>query len=107
MAAAGSCGDDPDPCLADPQVSHGTFNVGPGPHSIKIVARVSPFGAGAAYFRIDLAPSKMDHYLCYDVKPTQRFRQRRVTIRNQFELQDYIVIGPRLLCVPSTKKLLQ
>ena len=53
-------------------------------------------------------PAPMNHhYLCYDVKPTQRFRQRRVTIRNQFEKQDYIVIGPRLLCVPSTKKLLQ
>jgi len=106
-ATTGACGDDPDPCLADPQVSHGSFNVGPGPHSIKIVARASPFGTGAAYFRIDPAPAKLDHYLCYDVKPTQRFRQRRVTIRNQFEKQDYIVISPRLLCVPSTKRLLE
>ena len=104
---SGDCGSDPDVCVADAQVSHGAFNVGPGPHSIKIVAKASPFGAGAAYFRIDPAPPQMDHYLCYDVRPTQRFRQRRVTIRNQFEKQDYIVIGPRLLCVPSTKKLLQ
>lgn len=106
-ATTGSCGDNPDPCLADPQVSHGVFSVGAGAHSITIKAKASPFGAGAAYFRIDQAPPALDHWLCYDVKPTAPFRQRRVVIRNQFERQEYIVIAPRLLCVPSSKRLLQ
>jgi hypothetical protein len=106
-ATSGACGDDPDPCLADPGVSHGVFPMAAGAHSITIKAKASPFGAGAAYFRIDAAPASLDHWLCYDVKPAGRFRQRRVAIRNQFEKMEYIVIGPRLLCVPSTKKLLQ
>jgi hypothetical protein len=105
-ATTGACGDDPVPCLADPQVSHGAFHVGAGAHSITIKAKASPFGGGAAYFRIDLTPTAQDHWLCYDVKPTGRFKQRRVTIQNQFERQNYVVIGPRMLCVPSTKKLL-
>ena len=106
-ATSGACGDDPDPCLADAGVSHGVFPMAAGAHSITIKAKASPFGAGAAYFRIDAAPASLDHWLCYDVKPVGRFRQRRVAIRNQFERMEYIVIGPRLLCVPSTKKLLQ
>ena len=31
-----SCGNDPVPCLADPTVASGMFQVGPGPHSITI-----------------------------------------------------------------------
>jgi hypothetical protein len=103
----GSCGDNPDLCVADPQVSHGVFNVAAGPHSITIRAKASPFGAGAAYFRIDLAPPALDHWLCYDVKPLKPFKQRRVAIRNQFEVNEYIVISPRLICVPSSKKLIE
>ncbi|MDT7688542.1 MAG: hypothetical protein QOE46_1301 [Acidobacteriota bacterium] len=103
----GSCGDNPDPCLVDPQVSHGVFNVAAGPHSITIRAKASPFGAGAAYFRIDLAPPALDHWMCYDVKPINSFKPRKVAIRNQFEVNEYLVLSPRLLCVPSSKKLLQ
>lgn len=106
-ATSGACGSDPVPCLADPGVSHGVFPMAAGPHSITIRAAASPFGAGAAYFKIDAAPAGLDHWLCYDVKPRGKFRQRRVLITNQFERMEYIVINPRLLCVPSTKKLLQ
>jgi len=102
----GSCGDNPDPCLIDPQVSHGVFTVGSGPHSITIKAKASPFGAGAAYFKIDALPEKFDHWVCYDIKPAGKFKQRKVVIRNQFEKQEYVVISPRLICVPSTKRLL-
>jgi hypothetical protein len=106
-ATTGACGDDPDPCVADPGVSHGVFPMTAGAHSITIKAKASPFGAGAAYFRIDAAPARMDHWLCYEIKPVGNFKKRKVAIRNQLENQEYIVIGSRLLCVPSTKKLLQ
>lgn len=106
-ATTGACGDDPFPCLADAGVSHGVFPMAAGAHSITIKAKASPFGAGAAYFRIDAAPASLDHWLCYDVKPRGKFRQRLVAITNQFEKMEYIVIAPRLLCVPSTKKLLK
>jgi hypothetical protein len=56
----GDCGDDPDPCVADPLVSHGFFSLAPGPHKITIQMLASPFDAGAAYFRIE--PSAMDFY---------------------------------------------
>ncbi|MEO7971164.1 MAG: hypothetical protein ABI698_07690 [bacterium] len=106
-ATTGACGDDPVPCLADSGVSHGVFPMAAGAHSITIKAKASPFGGGAAYFRIDAAPASLDHWLCYDVKPRGKFRQRLVAISNQFEKMEYIVIAPRLLCVPSTKKLLK
>jgi len=53
VAAVGNCGSDPVPCLANPAVSSGVFNLAAGAHSITIVARVAPFGSGAAYFRVD------------------------------------------------------
>lgn len=53
VAAGGSCGNDPVPCLANPAVSHGVFSLAPGPHSIVIFARDSPFLSGVGYFRVD------------------------------------------------------
>ena len=103
-ATTGSCGDNPDPCLADPQVSHGVFALGAGPHQITIKAKSSPFGTGAGYFRIDVAKPQQDHYLCYEVKPEKEFKRRRVHVRDQFGGQNYIVIRPNLLCVPATKR---
>ena len=55
VGAGGSCGSDPVVCLGDPLTSHGVFFLVPGPHSITIVPSASPFGAGAAYFRVDTA----------------------------------------------------
>ncbi len=55
------CGDDPEPCIADPRVSQGLFSLSPGPHEITMRIKLSPFGGGAAYFRVDpsaaLSPS--------------------------------------------------
>lgn len=53
--AAGDCGSDPVPCLADPNASKAVFQLAEGPHSITIVPTASPFGGGAAYFRVDAA----------------------------------------------------
>lgn len=106
-STTGDCGSDPAVCVTDAGVSHGVFPMAAGPHSITIRTKASPFSAGAAYFRIDAAPSSLDHYLCYEVKQIQKFKKRRVAIRNQFEGVEYIVVGPKLLCVPSSKKLLE
>jgi hypothetical protein len=53
VPAAGSCGDDPAGCLG--VASSGVFALAPGAHSLTITATVSPFGSGAAYFRVDPA----------------------------------------------------
>ena len=95
-----SCGSDPVPCLADPTVSHGVFDLGPGAHSITIKALTSPFQAGAAYFRVDL---KRDHFLCYQIKEQGQFRPREVATEDQFGSSKLIVIQPELLCVPASK----
>ena len=48
-----TCGTNPVPCSLDPAVSHGTFSLAVGPHSITIFVRNSASGHGAAYFRVD------------------------------------------------------
>jgi hypothetical protein len=60
----GDCGDDPEVCITDPRVSQGLFSLSPGPHEITIRAKLSPFGVGAAHFRVDLsaALSPSDFY---------------------------------------------
>jgi hypothetical protein len=47
---------------------------------------------------------ELDHLLCYKVKPRTRFDRRHVLVRNQFGDQQFIVLKPDTLCVPSTKK---
>lgn len=49
------CGNNPDICFADLLISKGTFNLAPGQYSLRIVPTNSPFGGGAAYFRVDEA----------------------------------------------------
>jgi hypothetical protein len=44
------CGSNPVPCLES--ASHATFALGAGAHSLTITPTASPFGGGAAYFRI-------------------------------------------------------
>lgn len=51
--AVGACGsDDPDITSADPTFSSAAIALAPGNHSITIRPTVSPFGGGAAYFRL-------------------------------------------------------
>jgi len=95
-----SCGSDPVPCLADPTMSHGVFNLGPGMHSITIRPLTSPFGEGAAYFRVDL---KRDHFLCYQITEQGQFQPHEVTTQDQFGNAKLLVIRPELLCVPASK----
>jgi hypothetical protein len=46
------CGDDPVPCLADPNISKGSFALAAGNHSLTIVPVSSPGGGGSAYFLV-------------------------------------------------------
>jgi len=48
-----SCGDNPDNCVTDAAMSHGSFLLGRGSHDIAIRAALSPFGSGAGFFRLD------------------------------------------------------
>ena len=46
------CGNAVLSCLANPLMSHGTFLLGAGNHSLTGIATNSPFGQGAAFFII-------------------------------------------------------
>jgi hypothetical protein len=58
-SAPGSTGDeigaDYDAAAADPRWSTGTFALGPGTYSITGLTVLSPFGAGGAALRVDVA----------------------------------------------------
>jgi uncharacterized repeat protein (TIGR01451 family) len=43
----------PNECYENPAMSSGEFPLAAGPHSITIVPTSSPYGAGAAFFRVD------------------------------------------------------
>lgn len=113
VAPGGSCGDNPDTCLADPLTSHSVFNLAAGSHEITIKVVASAFGVGAAYFRVDAAEAKADHFVCYKVDQRERREHREekgkkadrrvVLVTNQFGEQTFTVEEPDTLCVPSTK----
>ena len=50
--AEGACGDNPEGCYGTAGVSYGSLNLAPGQHSLTIQIDASPFGGGAAYFRV-------------------------------------------------------
>ncbi len=113
----GSCGDNPDVCLADPLASHGVFQLKAGPHEITIKVVTTPYVLGAAYFRVDPGELKPDHFVCYKVTGKEekgrkhhddgKHEKRQVLITNQFGEQVLIVNDPELLCVPSTKEVIE
>ena len=55
----GNCGDDPVPCLADPNHSSRVFSLLAGNHSITIVPVLSPSGGGSGYFLAAPVPEPM------------------------------------------------
>ncbi len=113
----GTCGDNPDVCLTDPLASHAVFPLKAGPHQITIKVLVSPIGSGAAYFRVDPGELKADHFVCYKATAKEekdrkhhddgKHEKRQVLITNQFGEQVLIVDDPELLCVPSTKVVIE
>jgi hypothetical protein len=48
-----SCGSDPEGCYGAEGVSYGSFILASGVHSLTVQMADSPYGSGAAYFRID------------------------------------------------------
>jgi PEP-CTERM motif len=71
------CGDDPVPCLANAAMSHGSFALGAGQHSITIVAVDSPSGGGAAYLIAALVPEPSSLLLLAIGAIAWRLRGRR------------------------------
>ncbi|MCI5130422.1 MAG: hypothetical protein D3904_02610 [Candidatus Electrothrix sp. EH2] len=60
VSTGGSCGSDPEVCVTeDPLASYSAFYLGAGLHEITIQAISSPYGGGAAYFRIDSGPEPL------------------------------------------------
>ncbi|GGO87235.1 hypothetical protein GCM10011348_39950 [Marinobacterium nitratireducens] len=55
VPVGGNCGSDPEVCLPDPASSSRVYPLAGGDHSIGLNVTVSPFGGGAAYFRVDTA----------------------------------------------------
>jgi len=53
-SGSADCGDDPFPCLADPNMSHGSFTLAAGSHSIRIYSLTA--GSGSGYLGIDAIP---------------------------------------------------
>lgn len=49
----GDCGDDPAPCLLDPTMSHGSFLLAAGAHSITLKPVLSPEEFGTGYLIVD------------------------------------------------------
>ena len=47
---------DPDACMTNPLMSHASFTLAAGPHSITICPTNSPYGGGAGFFRISTPP---------------------------------------------------
>ncbi len=114
-ASTGGCGDDPDVCLVDPLSSHGVFALKTGPHEITIKVIATASGSGAAYFRVDQGEARADHFVCYKVSVERDKKHRKdksseklqVLINNQFGEQTFTVGDPELLCVPSTKEVIE
>jgi len=50
------CGDDPVPCLADPNISKGVFTLGLGLHSFTIIPTDVPSGSGTGYLQATAIP---------------------------------------------------
>lgn len=54
--AAVDCGDDPVPCIANPDVSSGVFNLAPGNYSITITPVEAPLGGGTGFLQVQAVP---------------------------------------------------
>jgi hypothetical protein len=50
-----NCGDDPVPCLADPNISHGQFLLAAGPHSLTIIPTLAPSDGGSGFLFVTAA----------------------------------------------------
>ena len=57
-------------------------------------------------FPIVTPPSGVNHLVCYDIIKTNKLTARTVLARTQFGLEEVRVDGARLLCLPSTKRVL-
>ena len=63
VGTAGNCSSAVATCLVDPEMSHATFALGSGSHSITIQVENSPHGSGAAFFQVNPVPEPATYLL--------------------------------------------
>jgi hypothetical protein len=103
-APTGDCGDNPDPWLLDPLVSHGVCPLAPGPHERRSTASARPCGSGAADVRVDAAEATWAHFLCDKVTPHAKCKQQAGLIRHQLGEHTLLILEPATRWVPSPKQ---
>jgi len=68
-----NCGDDPVPCLADPNICHGQFLLAAGPHSLTIVPTLAPSGGGTGFLIVEAATTPVPEPATYALLATSLF----------------------------------
>jgi hypothetical protein len=77
---------------------HKLFVIVSEPESICLPASKSRTGTPSAI------PTRLDHYVCYPVKPASPFTTKTVSLRDQFGLgKEDAVFAIRTLCAPTSK----
>jgi hypothetical protein len=75
-----NCGNDEPACLANLAMSSESFLLSPGAHSITIRVDTSPFGSGAAFFRVDAVAPEPTAWMLLTagllIVPIARFRRK-------------------------------
>jgi hypothetical protein len=59
------CGDDPVPCLAAANISHGQFLLASGPHSLTIIPTLAPTDGGSGYLIVNAATTPVPEPATY------------------------------------------
>jgi hypothetical protein len=102
----GQCGDNPDVCLTDPNVSHVPLFMAPGNHEITLRVTASPFTSGCAYFRVKQIGNVLDDYQCWqakDLKNPKFVKVLGVSLVDQFAAGTVDAVKPFLVCNPASK----
>ena len=70
---------------------------------------IADYGEDAIYMATPIEPAELDHFVCYDIRPplVVPSEATSVIIVNQFERREIAVGQARLLCVPSSKTLVE
>jgi YVTN family beta-propeller protein len=80
----GDCEDDPVVCLADPSISHGSFLLAPGAHSLTITPTAAPNGTGTGYLQVEAVPEPATWlFLCSGLLLFAWARRRRSLLPSQ------------------------
>lgn len=56
VPSGGNCSNNLSACISNPDISSGRFFLSAGEYSLEILTNVSPFGGGAAFFKVESVP---------------------------------------------------